>query len=315
MKLKYFSYLLLFFIHQSFACTNFMFAYHNQYLVARNLDWNTKNFNIVINPINKIHHANQIKTSNNPLIWKAKFGSITFIMPSQKGIDYAAILGGMNQKGVVISAAELDQAKFPPLSNTLPNINNTLLIQYLLDTSSSVRSAIHHLQKINVVTTIWNGKTTPIHFVIHDARGHSAIIEYLAGHMHIYQGNSLPYRILTNTAFTDTFSIWQHKQMSQQPLAGTASNTRYFRGLEYLQHLPTPTSVQQAIGYAFAGLQLTAEPPGTPWPTMWSVVYNTHTLTVYYRTLDDPRLHVLPFSDYSFHKQCQFPINTMTFRC
>lgn len=295
------------------SCTNMLYRYKNQYLVARNFDWNTNNTFVLINPIGEKRETIQRENDEKPLVWRAKYGSVTFNLATPQGtLLHAAVQGGMNQEGLVVSLLELSDAQFQTPSRQVPNINNTYLVQYWLDNFTSVKQAVHALKHLNVVTTWWNGKTVPIHYVLRDAMGNSAVVDYLNGKAHVYMGRTLPFRVITNTNFTNARQLAQnnHDQSAPNPLlSGYGSKARFLRGIQFLQHMPTLTSAKQAVELGFAALQDAAEPPDSPYPTVWSVVYNTKTLDMYYRTLKNSTTRELNLHELTFKNQCEFPID------
>nr|MCH9715594.1 linear amide C-N hydrolase [Gammaproteobacteria bacterium] len=180
-----------------YPCTNILYKYKDQYLVGRNFDWLNNDTDVVFNPIGKKRETAQLAKNEKPLIWRSQYGSVTFVMTTPKGkLIPTAVQGGMNQKGLVVSLLEFSKAKFQKPSKTIPNINNTYLTQYWLDTCQSVAQAIKALNHLNVVTTWWYGNAVPIHYVLRDAKGNSAVVEYIDGKKHVFEGKSLPFRVL-----------------------------------------------------------------------------------------------------------------------
>lgn len=317
MKLKKFAVLLFTFaVSTAFSCTNISYKYDNAYLVARNFDWMTNNIAVVVNPVATKRQTVQLAKNEKPLRWQSQYGSVTFDMTTPHGkVIAAAVMGGMNQQGLVVSLLNLSGATFQKPSKRIPNINNTYLVQYWLDNFKSVPDAVAALKHLNVVTTWWQGKPVPIHYVLRDAEGRTAIVEYLKSKRHVYQGSTLPFRVLTNTSFIDSIKLVNQSHgitTTRDVKSSYSSRARYQRGIEFLKRMPAPQSSWQAVGYGFAALQDVAEPPGSPWPTMWSVVYNTQSLMMYYRTLSDPRIRIINLKKLDFKKTCIFPIEQVS---
>lgn len=299
------------------ACTNLIYHYKKTTFVARNFDWMNNHVDVVVNPVGMARETLQLKSGERPLKWRAKYGSVTFNMTNSAGKMLAtAVQGGMNQAGLVVSLLEFDGAEFQPLSHDIPNINNTYLTQYWLDRFSTVKQAVAALKHLNVVTTWWHGKSVPIHYVLRDAAGHSAIIDYINGQRHVYLGQTLAYRALTNTSFKRSQQLAEtllNMSTDHVRLAGYGSEARYLRALAFLHRMPSPASRSQAMAYGFAALQDVAEPLGSPWPTQWSVVYDTRHLMLFYRTVNNPHIRQINFKQVPFRRQCTFPISQLKF--
>ncbi len=310
--------LVLLMLSISYACTNLGFSYQDEHLVARNFDWINNHTALVINPKGKKRQTTQLSHGEKPLKWTANYGSVTFDMTAPDGsVAYDAVVGGMNQKGLVASVLVLDQAKFQQPSSRLPNINSSYLAQYWLDNYATVFQAVQALKHLHVVATLWRGKPVTIHYVLRDAQGNTAIVEYLQSKPHIYLGKNKSHDVLTNSSVKQGMKLSQHLYLTNntlKPLLRYSSEARYIRAMKFLQHMPAPKSREQAIGYGFAALQDVAEPPGTPWPTVWSVVYNTKTLKLFYRMLSDPRIRTVALGALPFKRECTFPLSAVKLR-
>jgi penicillin V acylase-like amidase (Ntn superfamily) len=94
-----------FLIHPSFGCSAFLLKSNNQNIVGKNYDWTIENGRVLINKRNMEKIAYGV---NNPISWKAKFGSVTF---NQYGQEFPN--GGMNEKGLVIEALWLNESLLP----------------------------------------------------------------------------------------------------------------------------------------------------------------------------------------------------------
>lgn len=289
------------------ACSNFYYHSPSSYWVARNFDWMTNHIAVVINPVGEHNKTIQLSKDEKPLLWAAKYGSLSFKMTTPKGtVLPSAVQGGMNTQGLVVSLQELSGSQFQKPSPIKPNINNIYLVQYWLDTAKNVPEALDKLKKLNVVTTWWYGKAVPIHYVLHDSYGNSAVVEFLKGRPYVYQGVGLPYSVVTNTLFTKS-CVMAKKTLKKVP-GGYSSDARLLRGFMFLNRSPKLIADKNALGFGFAALQDVAEAPNTPWPTQWSVVYDTKRLVVFYRTLNNPQLRIVNLSSFDFMRKLQWKI-------
>jgi penicillin V acylase-like amidase (Ntn superfamily) len=298
---------LLSIIHNASACSNFFYQGAQGYWVARNFDWRSGHTALVINPIGVRRKTLQLQSGERVFRWVARYGSLSFKLTTPQGrILPIAVQGGMNQKGLVVSLQELESAQFPKPSRIQPNINNTYLVQYWLDTAKDVPMALRELRLLNVVTTWWSGQPVPIHYILHDAAGHTAVVEFLKGRVHVYRGSALPYRVVTNTLFSKACHMVRH--LPVHPSNSYYSDARLLRGYLFLKRLPLITSEQQAIALGFAALQTVAEPLTSPWPTQWRVVYDIKRRVVYYQSLHDPYIYQVDLQHQRFKQEAWWMI-------
>jgi len=98
---------------------------------------------------------------------------------------------GMNERGVAIGMMAIDHAE-PPSDPSKKTIGEIEVLRLVLDYAKSTEHAIELIKKYNVRI-----ETPPIHYLIADSSGHSAIIEFVGGKM-IVMSNSQPWQVSTN---------------------------------------------------------------------------------------------------------------------
>jgi hypothetical protein len=98
---------------------------------------------------------------------------------------------GMNEKGVAIAMMAISNANGPydPNKKTIKELE---VIRLVLDYAENTEKAISLIQQFNVKFT-----SQPIHYLIADKTGHSAIIEFIDGAMRVLQ-NPEPWQVSTN---------------------------------------------------------------------------------------------------------------------
>ena len=84
-------------------------------------------------------------------------------------------MDGMNELGVAISVLLLSNKSTHQSNPDLVDITTSIIIRGILDTCANVEEAIAFFTKFNVHDAI-EGKS--FHFMITDAKGDSAVIEY-----------------------------------------------------------------------------------------------------------------------------------------
>jgi len=98
---------------------------------------------------------------------------------------------GLNEMGVAIGMMAVPEAKAPfdPAKVTIGEIQ---LIRLVLDYAKDLNEAIALIQDYNIEM-----QTPPIHFLIADASGHSAVVEFVGGKMVVIRNNE-PWQVSTN---------------------------------------------------------------------------------------------------------------------
>ena len=139
-------------------------------IFGRNYDWVTEAGMVCTNL--KGLSKTSMKTENGETInWVSKYGSITF---NQYGKEFPT--GGMKEKGLVVELMWLDETKYPANDNR-PAVGVLQWIQYQLDNCTSIDEVIATDKKIRISPT----GTTPLHYLVADANGNAATIEFLNG--------------------------------------------------------------------------------------------------------------------------------------
>jgi hypothetical protein len=120
---------------------------------------------------------------------------------------------GLNEKGVSIGMNAVPYARGPH-NPTKTTIGELQLIRLVLDYAASTEEAISLIQNYNV-----RMEQPPIHYLIADSAGHSAIIEYVNGNM-IIMRNGDPWQVTTNFIITGMITYhdapcWRYKTAYQ----------------------------------------------------------------------------------------------------
>jgi hypothetical protein len=136
---------------------------------GRNLDVAFKDGFWVLNQrnINKIAYM-PFDHDDEPIVWVSKFGSITM-----NAIHLDIPLGGMNETGLVVEHLALQSTNFPKKDNRKA-ITPFQWIQYQLDNFSTVDEVLNAEDTLRINPWIFEF----MHFLICDAQGNMAIIEY-----------------------------------------------------------------------------------------------------------------------------------------
>jgi len=115
---------------------------------------------------------------------------------------------GVNEKGVAIGMMALPHAE-PPYDPRKVNLTSLQIIRLVLDYASSTESAVSLISQYNYVVD-----QEPIHFLIADKNGKSAVVEFVGGEMKVMY-NDEPFQVSTNfiifgSGAPQTTSCWRY---------------------------------------------------------------------------------------------------------
>jgi Acyl-coenzyme A:6-aminopenicillanic acid acyl-transferase len=176
-------------------------------------------------------------------------------------------LDGVNECGVAMASMMVDSVSAPydPGKRTL---DRSRVIRLVLDYAKDVDDAVALLQKYNI-----SFAGDPLHYLVSDAAGHSAVIEYGGGSMRV-TGNVHNWQVCTNTVIYGT-RMPENSNFTYQGPAGW-SLWRYGRVYELLSASGGNTTPKAAMNI-LSGVKANFGEPYNVF-TMWSVVYNLKTL-------------------------------------
>ena len=221
------------------ACTTFCVADGGEVLFGRNYDFEIGQGYVMTNA------RGVAKTSMaGTLRWTSRYGSVTF---NQWGREFP--MDGMNEAGLVIALMWLDGTEYP--RDRRPALRGLEWIQYNLDRYSSVEELLKNIEQ----TRIERG--APLHYLVGDAKGDAATIEYLGGRLVVHRG-----RVLANDTYERSKAYLDHLYVVP---GGAGSLDRFARTSMLLRERPMSTD------RAFEILAAVAQPG---W-TRWSVVYDS----------------------------------------
>lgn len=160
---------------------------------------------------------------------------------------------GMNEKGVVVALLAVPRAE-PPNKEGKTKLNTTTAIRMILDHAASVDEAIAMLDDYN----LYFSGGVECHYLISDAKGNSAVIEFLDGDIKIIKTDK-NYQLATN------FIMYQGLNEGE----GGSEFERY----ETLENKLKSTG---GIIVEEDAMKLLSE-VSIPGRTQWSVIYNQET--------------------------------------
>jgi choloylglycine hydrolase len=134
------------------------------------------------------------------LRWASKYACL-----GANGFNLPAIVDGLNEKGLAAAIfyfpgyAKYQEIKDADADNTIAPWEVPV---YLLGNCATVDEAVQAIRKVRVGAVIQKnmGMTPPCHYILHDATGHSAVLEYIAGALIVHDN---PLGVITNAPAFD----------------------------------------------------------------------------------------------------------------
>lgn len=248
---------------------------------GRNYDWVTDAGMVCTNL--KGLSKTSMKTENGETInWVSKHGSITF---NQYGKEFPT--GGMNEKGLVVELMWLDETKYPANDNR-PAIGVLQWIQYQLDNCTTIDEIIVTDQQLRISPT----GTTPLHYLVADANGKAATIEFLNGKMVVHKGSYLSFPVLTNNTYDESV-----RSVKNSTTNGDNSLERFAKACKMIKQLNAANISKSLNDYAFDILGEVAQGDFTK----WSIVYDISNKTIQFKTNRFKQVKTVRFSAFDFN--------------
>ena len=273
MKKFLFSFFLLLFATYSIACSTFLLSKDGRHLFGRNYDWVSGNGMVVVNA-RGVTKTSFVAEGENPVTWTSKCGSISF---NQFGKEFPH--GGMNEKGLVVELMWLAGTTYPT-ADSRGALSELQWIQYQLDNSASVQEVIAS----NKVVRISQKDAVPLHYLVADAIGNAATIEFIKGKMVVHQNKDLPFPVLTNTPYAEAISQVKAKG---QNISDDNSVERFAKACDMVQKFQQANTKEDPVDYAFSILNKVAQGDYTK----WKIVYDISNREIYFLT-SEKRKHV-----------------------
>ena len=280
----------------AFPCTTFVLKGPGHIYFGRNLDWSWEDGLVVVNPPG-IQKAALVLPGHPRAKWTSKYGSVTFNQIGQE-----KPFGGMNEAGLVVEQMMLTESQYPA-ADSRPGIDMLQWIQYQLDTCSTVSEVVANDGKIRIEQPMVPAR---IHYLVCDAAGDCASIEFLGGKMVCHRGQALPYCALANSTYEESATYARTNPMpagSSEPLGDPQSLPRFAcvanRAAEFRPH-----TTEKDVAYAFETLEQVRQGKST----VWQIVYDISGRRVHFRTASNPRQRMLELKslDFAHARSAQF---------
>ena len=248
---------------------------------GRNYDWVTDAGMVCTNL--KGLSKTSIRTENGETIsWISQYGSLTF---NQYGKEFPT--GGMNEKGLVVELMWLNETKYPA-ADSRPAIGVLQWIQYQLDNCTTIDEIIATDKRLRISPT----GTTPLHYLVADANGKVAAIEFLNGKMVVHKGSDLSFPVLTNNTYDESV-----KSVKISSSNGNNSLERFGEACKMIQKINANNITKPLTDYAFDILGEVAQGDFTK----WSIAYDITNKTIQFKTNRFKQIKTISFSAFDFN--------------
>jgi len=252
-----------------YPCTSFIYKNGEFLFMGHNFDWITGTGLLIVNPGN-LCKASLVDSSETPVEWTSKFGSITF---NQVGRELP--FGGMNERGLAIVQMGLNTTVYPS-KDSRPVIGACQWIQFQLDNFETVEEVIHSDSLLRIVDT--NSK---FHYLAGDRFGNSAVIEFLEGRMVSYTSENLPLPVLANSSYAESIDCYKKK-------CDTQMNRSLFNFCTAAGQIQSPnrSNADSPVDGVFDILNSVSQGP----LTKWSIVFDISEMKIYFKCFETPTI-------------------------
>ena len=263
------------------ACTTFCINKNGQIVFGRNYDWVSGAG--IVNTNQRGLFKTSLKVGNAETIsWISAYGSITF---NQYGKEFPT--GGMNEKGLVVELMWLDGTRYPAADNR-PALGVLQWLQYQLDNAATVAEVINSDTKIRI-----DENDTPLHYLVADASGYVATIEFLNGKMTVHKEKELPFPVLTNDTYAT--SAQTAKPIIEKGSGVSLNNNsldRFVKACSMVKKLNETNMEMPVTDFAFSILDKVAQGSYTK----WSIVYDITNKKIHFKTDANRGIKTIQFS-------------------
>ena len=266
----------------TFACSTFLLNKNGQLVFGRNYDWVSGNGILLVNAAGLQKQA-FLTSDIQPISWTSQYGSVTF---NQFGKEMPH--GGMNEKGLVVELMWLQGTSYPAADKRAA-LNELQWIQYQLDNCASIEDVLATDKKIRIDRQ----HAAPLHYLVADASGKAATIEFLDGKTVVHQGSRLPAPVLTNSTYQSSVAQLDPSTRSKET---NNSLDRFTKACHMLQQYQQGNNTTAPVDYAFNILNNVSQAQYTK----WSIVYDITNRQIHFTTNGHNQRRSLAFADLDF---------------
>ena len=266
-------------------CTSFVWKAGDILLFGSNYDNSIWQGRLFINQKNIRKQGWEVSPAGAVLTWTSRYGSVTF---SVAGLQLA--WGGMNEAGLVLSTMALSETQ-NPAPDERPPLRSPLWMQFMLDTCASIDDVVAADKTVRI-------SETQDHYLIADASGQTAIVEFLDGKSFFYSGDKLPIPALANKPYAACVERLRRGLPSNVDAYDSAARMKRVVDFGKASLKKTPT---QAVDDAFSALKDVSSSF-----TQWSIVFDSPNRIIHFVSSRNPNRRRIELRKLDF--ACKKPI-------
>ncbi len=282
-----------------FCCSTFQLKSDQGPLIGKSFDWDKGHGFVVVNRRHLSKTAvNIFPDEKKSAVWPekqgSKYGSITY---NQHGIEFP--LSGMNEKGLVVEILWLDESIVSEIDDRA-SINELQWIQYQLDNFATVSEMLTPIEGEKVMPfdkIRLRNVSAKVHYMVCDAVGECATIEFLNGKTVVHSGKTLPYKNLTNDTYQNSLNYLKN-------FVGFGGekeiNLKSMESLDRFSRVASLSKSANSVPGVFKILD-SVKATGVPHSSVWNLAYEAANGKAHFRTteLTDIRTIDLKSLDFS----------------
>ena len=265
------------------SCTSFCLNDNGHAVFGSNYDNNKPEGLVFINKRGISKSGFMPGKTGRAACWVSKYASVSFTV-----VGYQLAWAGMNEKGLVMSTMALPETQNPKPDERSP-LHSPHWMQYMLDNCASVKEVIAADPQVRIFETV-------DHYLVADRTGDCAVIEFLNGRIVSHTGQRLPAAVLTNSTYFESVNFLERGVAGVKAKDGiqmiTSSLRRFKIAAERVKAFKS-TDAKHAVKYAFETLDKVGGDG-----TLWSIVFDTKDLKVYFRTKSHRPIRSLSLNDF-----------------
>jgi penicillin V acylase-like amidase (Ntn superfamily) len=281
----------------SVACSSFALDNGGVTVFGANLDHVTVHAGLVfVNQRGVVKSGLDTTATGERAHWVSRYASLTFNL-----VGFGIAWAGMNERGLVMSTMSLDPT-VQPAPDARPPLDTGEWMQYLLDTCATIEEVLATDPLVRI--------TTPDHYLVADAYGNAAAVEFLNGRMVVHTGAAMPVQVLTNSTYDSSVQTWlAYKQAHSSDYSRLDGSLHRFCLAADRAAAFEPCDDAAAVTYAFDTLQRIAGEQFSIHKSQWSIVFDTANARAYYRTYWHPEIRFVDLA--SFDPWCTGPVQML----
>jgi len=189
----------------SHACTAFCLEKSKDTITAKSYDWSFPDGALYINYRGLKKKAILTDIFKSGVAWTSKYGSVTI---SQAGIEFPYT--GMNEEGLVVEILQMIGSTYEPYDSNHKYINESQVLQYILDTSANLDEAVENLNKVRIFK-----EQEGVHYLFCDSMRQCAGIMVDKGQYIISRNRDYPISVMTNSIYRTAFGNGSGPQLKE----------------------------------------------------------------------------------------------------